>query len=229
MTEIEPIMLRVAGPAVTKLQVQAARIALEGYLTADPAVALSELDTLRTTMQPPWSSFISIYRAGLLSTHDMREEFLENLPALEQLAASQPANGNLQFVSDTYRAIGAVYEGESESAVALIRGALERSRTSVLAVVISGELLGMQAEMYDILRRAGEVREAVAGLEAIVTSYPGLALAHLRLAQAYLELGEIREAREALAMVKSIWSDADRTLIYMQDIETLEAALDKRA
>ena len=83
--------------------------------------------------------------------------------------------------------------------------------------------------MYDTLRRAGEIREAVSGLEGIVTRYPGLALAHLRLAQAYFDLGRESQAREALDAVKALWQEADETLVYLQEVASLEAALDERA
>ena len=90
-------------------------------------------------------------------------------------------------------------------------------------------MLLFQADMYDTLRRAGEVREAIEGLEAIVASYPGLAIAHLRLAQAYLELDRERQARQALENVKTIWQDADAALIYLKIVAQLEAELDERA
>ena len=148
---------------------------------------------------------------------------------LERFAASQPGNGNIQFMTDSYRALAAVYRDEPETAVELVKDAISRSERSFIAVLLNAEILGIQAEMYDILRRAGEVRDAVAGLEGIVATYPGLAIAHLRLAEAYLELGRDAPAKRALDTVKTIWRDADEGMIYLNDVARVETALADRA
>ncbi|MEO0345445.1 MAG: tetratricopeptide repeat protein [Pseudomonadota bacterium] len=229
MTEAEPIMMRVQGPLMTTLQATAPKIVQQGFLDEDPEVVLGELDALGATMQAPWTDFIALYKAGLLAAHNQGDAFVANLGSVERFATTQPSNANLQFMTDSYRAKAAVYEDRPEDAVALINLALERSESSWLAVFLSGEILSMQAEMYDTLRRAGEIREAISGLEGIVTRYPGLAIAHLRLAQAYFDLGRESQARDALDAVKEIWQEADDTLVYLQEVANLEAALDERA
>ena len=229
MTEAEPIMMRLAGPLMTPLQATAPKLVQQGFLDEDPEAVLGELDALGATMQAPWTDFIALYKAGLLAAHDQGDAFVANLGNVERFATTQPGNANLQFMADSYRAKAAVYENRPDDAIELINLAIERSESSWLAVFLSGEILSMQAEMYDTLRRAGEIREAVSGLEGIVTRYPGLALAHLRLAQAYFDLGRESQAREALDAVKALWQEADETLVYLQEVASLEAALDERA
>jgi tetratricopeptide (TPR) repeat protein len=229
IAEVEPLLERIGGQLLLVLQARAPRLQSRGFLLEDPAPVLAELDALAATMQPPWNDFISIYKAGLLAAHDDAEGFLEIMPLIERVAAAQPSNGNLQFMIDNYRALAALYRGESENSVALARSALERSRSSFLAVEQSEGTLQFQADMYDTMRRAGEVAEAATGLEAIVATYPGLAIAQLHLAQAYLDLNRERQARQALDNVKTIWQEADESLIYLQTVAQVESELEERA
>ena len=155
------------------------------------------------------------------SYHDAKErvsEFLLN-----------SGNANMQMMILTAEAQDALYQGDNEAAVGQIDEALQLTRQSLLNLLATTELATMRAGMYDILRQAGEQSRAIEGLAALVTQFPGHALAHLRLAQAYFEMGDRSKSREFLDIALGIWQDADATYVYFLEAMALQEQLASEA
>ncbi|MEM8548668.1 MAG: hypothetical protein AAGF46_10970, partial [Pseudomonadota bacterium] len=103
--------------------------------------------------------------------------------------------------------------------------ALTLADGSVLNVVGGPQIYTMRADMYDLRRRIGDADMAIEGLLQVVEAFPGLALGHLRLAQAYADLGRKEAAREALSVALEIWRNADPAYIYIAEADELARSL----
>ncbi|MEO1420335.1 MAG: hypothetical protein AAFU66_05215, partial [Pseudomonadota bacterium] len=59
----------------------------------------------------------------------------------------------------------------------------------------------------------------------LIDKFPGHALAHLRLAQAYEAAGDTTKSIDALEAALVIWQDADETFVYLLEAKALQERL----
>ncbi|MEL7025136.1 MAG: tetratricopeptide repeat protein [Pseudomonadota bacterium] len=228
MRDIDPIARRTMNPLVYLVQIKAPAIAMEAHYTSDIEPIIDRLAALREDAQPPWDSFLYWYDMTPYQLHGYEERYHDAKERVSEFLLNS-GNANMQMMILTAEAQDALYQGDNEAAVGQIDEALQLTRQSLLNLLATTELATMRAGMYDILRQAGEQSRAIEGLAALVTQFPGHALAHLRLAQAYFEMGDRSKSREFLDIALGIWQDADATYVYFLEAMALQEQLASEA
>ncbi|MFK8051397.1 MAG: tetratricopeptide repeat protein [Woeseiaceae bacterium] len=225
MEEDDEAARRLMPPLMYTLQLEAPSVMMAAYTGASPEQVLAGLNEVRAGLQPPWSEFMYWFDLAVHTINQDKAAYLEAFERAETFLASQPNNENLNVMLFSGRAQVAIFKDDKVAAAELAREALRVSEASLLNVLATSESYTMQASMYDLLRQAGEAQEAVDGLKTIVATYPGLATAHLYLAQAYLELGDNARAKRAADRAEDLWSNADEGYVYLKVLEKVQAEI----
>ncbi|MEM7610592.1 MAG: tetratricopeptide repeat protein [Pseudomonadota bacterium] len=220
----DEIAQQLMQPLLYAIQWNAPRIMMQAFYDTDYASHIASMDELRSTMQPPWNDFLYSYDLSVHSLAKDKEGYAVALDRAERFLANQ-SNASLDVIRYTSRAQGAVFSGDRELAMTNIQLALQSTEESLLNVLAAAETLGIRANMYDLLRRIGEPRAAIEGLLDVVSRFPGLAVAHLRLAQAYVDVGDFDAARSAAQTAGDIWRDADENYKFLEELREVDSAI----
>lgn len=224
MADSEELAQRVMNPLVYMLQLQAPMISMRSYVEDDVEGIVAQLDEMRSNVQPPWNTFLYWYDLTPYALYGYPDEYA----AAKEMATPflrSTGNANMQMMLHSADAQESVFNGDFPGALDHVRNALTLTQESLLNVIAASELATIRANLYDLMRQAGEPASAVEGLVTVVNGYPGHAVAHLRLAQAYFAMGEVSKSRASLDRAIEIWSDADATLVYLEEVRELESQL----
>ena len=224
MEATEEIARRVLPPLLYTVQFDAPRVVLRGFVTDEPNSIIATLDEMRAVADPPWNDFLHWYDMTVYSITGDADAYSASLARAERFLA-RDGSDNLRMMLHTAYAQDAVFQDDPGRAIENIERALELSESSLLNVVAASEVFGIRVNMYDLMRRAGRPDRAIEGLVEVVTRFPGHALGHLRLAQAYFEIGKRSEAQRALDAALDIWRDADETLVFLREADDLRERL----
>jgi tetratricopeptide (TPR) repeat protein len=212
-----PVLLR-------QVQVRLPAIVSRAYRGDDPDAIIAELEAVRDELQPPWNDLVSYFQMQVYDATGQRQKYVEMLPDMERFFAAQP-NPGMRPLMLSARAEAAIIRGETDEAATQVKQALDLLRSSFLQLEVTEDSFEIEAALYDQLRRAGEPERAIDGLQQIVSAYPSLGLAHLRLAQAQFSTGNVAAARASLDTVATLWSEADEGFVYLSEVDELRDRL----
>lgn len=225
MEESDEAAQRLMPPLAYALQVDAPATMMAAYIGAEPEKVLESLQAVRDNLQPPWSDFSYWYDLAVHAIADDADAYKSAFTQAEKFLLSQPNNENLNIMLYSGQAQVALYNDDREAAAQAAKEALRVSEASILNVLSASEGLSMQATMYEVIRQAGEPALAIEGLKVIVEQFPGLAMAHLYLANAYADIGNTKLARTAADRAEALWSNADAGFVYLKKLTELQAEL----
>ncbi len=224
MEAVDEVAQRLMNPLIYLLQVKAPFVAMSSYASSDVESVIAELDALREQAQPPWDSFLYWYDMTPYGLYDFADEYIASKEKAAPVLRNSP-NANFQMMMLAADAQESLYKNDNERALELTNRAIELTGESLLNVIAADELTNILAGMYDVLRKAGEPERAIEGLLPLIDKFPGHALAHLRLAQAYEAAGDTTKSIDALEEALMIWQDADETFVYLLEAKALQERL----
>ncbi|MEN7341688.1 MAG: tetratricopeptide repeat protein, partial [Pseudomonadota bacterium] len=226
MEEEREVAQRVMQPLLYQLQYRGQLIMMGASAGESIDSVVGQLAALREEMQPPFSSAIHWYEASLFAVLGKKPEYIDAFARSKAFFDMQAGNDVIKPVRLGAEARLHVYEGDNALGLEALRESLRLSEASILNMVSASESYLLRASLYDLMREAGEPRDAVEGLQTIVDAFPGLAVGHLYLAKAYVDLGQWRRAETAIRRAEDLWANADAGLHYLEEIADLRAALD---
>lgn len=224
MDRYEEVSARELGPLLFGITHAPQRAIVPLQNGAPVSSIIDALDAQRSTMQPPWTSYLHFYDVSAYAMYDDVEGFQRSLRELEKFVGNQ-TNDNLRLMMHMMKAQEMMYLDDIDASVVHINQALELTNGSVLNIIDTAGMFTMRSDMYDLLRQAGQPQAAVDGLLSIVRAFPGHGLAHLRLANAYAAIGNVRDARIALDKAREIWRNADATFVMLKRVAELDEQL----
>ncbi|MEM7762983.1 MAG: tetratricopeptide repeat protein [Pseudomonadota bacterium] len=225
MVDADDAARRTLPPLFYTMQLEAPAIMMRAYAGEDVDQVMRELVALREGLQPPFDSFARWYEASVLIAAGRKDEYIDAFNAAAEYFQGQPENETMRILLLSGQAQIAIFEGDNDTAREAVEEAIEISESSFLNVLSASESLGMRATMYDLLRQAGETEAAILGLKKVVNEFPGLAMAYMFLAEAYLSAGERGMAQDAASRAEDLWTDADDAFVYLPKLEKLLAEL----
>ncbi len=227
LDQYEEIARRVLPPLLYNVQFASTRATFVAFVSSDASPAISGIDALRAQLQPPWVDFMYWFDLTAYSLHGDAQAYAQALEKARIFMESQN-NANLDMMLASADAQLNIYAGDPEAAIEDIDRALLATESSVLNVLAASEVFGIRVNMYDLMRQAGQPQRAIEGLLEVVEMYPGLAVAHLRLAQAYFDAGDVSDASDALSVATDIWRDADPEFVWLKEALDLRKAINQR-
>ncbi len=209
----------VVPPAVRLVSIDQQQAVLLSLLGRhDEAVAT--LDGIIAQLQPPISSYASLYYTGLYEAAGNDEKFREWAERNAALDNELPDVFAPLVMVDTARL--AIRDGNPESGRQQLDEARELFGGSILQVsmqsLASSDLYIELAKAY---LEAGATESAVDVLENVLLVYPASPLAKLVLARAMVARDDEESARLLLKDALNAWADADDGYIFRQKAESL--------
>ncbi len=184
--------------------------------------SLESLEKVKQQLQPPLDSIIEM---GAVSAHILAKDLpsaKKSLAKLTEYIKTYP-NPMLSSAIDSSQALIFELEGNYEQAVGLHQKALDAISGNIVNTQNESSILGQQVLLANAKRETGNLSEAKADLLKVIALFPSLPHAHFRLAQCYLQEGNMDGFRSSIANAEKSWANADKDFIEYRKMLRVKA------
>ena len=189
--------------------------------------SLESLENVKKQLQPPLDGIIEM---GALSAHILAKDIPKAKDSMAKLLEYIKTYPNPMLTSslDSSKALILELENDYEQAVQLHQKALDAISGNIVNTQSESNVLGQQVLLANAKREAGLLTEAKADLVEVIKIFPSLPHAHFRLAQCYLQEGNIEGFNDALTKAEQYWALADKEFIeYKKMLRFKQKSLNK--
>ncbi len=190
----------------------------------DEALALKQANEIRQLLKPPFDGYALFATLEIHDAMKNREAFLQELEKLEIFIQAFPNPAIEPFLAP-YRARGLSASGKHQEAADMLLGIMVELKKSIAILDTPYVIEAQEVLRVKLLRRAGQLDEALAAIAEVLKVNPGMNMARLERIKILLEKDFLDLAQSDFDLLAKNWSKADPGYLSLNGFDDIKEQL----